>query len=281
MILIENNELQVGINLKGAEMWRVYDKSKNEERLWNGDVTYWSRVSPVLFPNVGRVKNGFTFIDGERYELEQHGFLRDQMFEVENQTGTSVVFCFRSDGKFLNVYPYDFEARLSYELKGKTLDVVWDIKNLSDKTMFYSIGGHPAFMMDVNRSYHFELEGNDVKLLTLEDGHIDKLLDADNNVSVDVNYENFKDDAVIYSNINRVELIDDFGNLHVAVDCEGFDFVGLWGNTKHGHMSPFVCIEPWLGITDDVNSDNIFHNKRGIRSILSGEVDHNLYTIHF
>ncbi|WZU00881.1 hypothetical protein MGH68_15460 [Erysipelothrix sp. D19-032] len=37
--------------------------------MWRGDAKYWGRVSPVLFPIVGRVKDGFYVYDGQKYEL--------------------------------------------------------------------------------------------------------------------------------------------------------------------------------------------------------------------
>lgn len=281
MITLENDVLCLEIAEQGAELVRVFDKRTNRERVWDANDTYWSRVSPVLFPIVGRVKDGYTLIDGKRYDLTQHGFLRDQLFTVELENETAATLVHTSDSKFLDIYPFEFEVRLGYELKENQLVVKWEVENVGEKTMYYCIGGHPAFMMESGRNYHFRLQGKEVSFVSLEEGHVSKLTPVEEIPLIDVNYENFKNDATIYSNIDVVELINDENVVDVRVECYGFDFVGLWGNTKHGHMSPFVCIEPWLGITDDVDSNHEFVNKRGIRSVEVSKIDSNQYTIIF
>lgn len=51
---LENACLCVEIAEKGAELTRIFNKKTGAEILWNGDPQFWSRHSPVLFPNVGK-----------------------------------------------------------------------------------------------------------------------------------------------------------------------------------------------------------------------------------
>ena len=50
-----------------------------------------------------------------------------------------------SNEEMKEVYPYDFELHISYQLRGKELEVEWQVKNRTAETMYFTIGGHPAF----------------------------------------------------------------------------------------------------------------------------------------
>ena len=54
---LENMNLKVTINQKGAEVSRVLSKEKGTEYMWNADSAYWNRTAPVLFPIVGSLKD--------------------------------------------------------------------------------------------------------------------------------------------------------------------------------------------------------------------------------
>lgn len=42
--------------------------------------------------------------------------------------------------------------KLGYKLKGNSVEVCWQVENPSDKTMFFAIGGHPAFNCPVKEN---------------------------------------------------------------------------------------------------------------------------------
>lgn len=282
MHTIENDLLRVSVKLAGAELVEVFDKHRNQNRMWSGSDSYWGKVSPVLFPIVGRVKDNYTYINGERYEFTQHGFLRDQVFELESIDASRLVMLYESKGRHKASYPFEFEIRISYELQGNTVAINWDVKNLSDTTMLYSIGGHPAFSINPEDDNFFEMSGTkESSLIRLDQAHVSTFEPVSQPITVDVTYDNLKNDAIIYSNIDKVVLKNSTNDAQVIVECEGFDFVGLWANTKHGHMPPFVCIEPWLGITDDIDSDHQFENKRGIRKLSPLSTEKTGYKVEF
>ena len=70
--------IEISVNEKGAELVSI--KFNGEEKIHNGK-EFWNRHSPVLFPIVGKLKDGKTLIDGVEYEMEQHGFARNMNFE--------------------------------------------------------------------------------------------------------------------------------------------------------------------------------------------------------
>ena len=108
--VIENEWLKVEIASEGAEVRTVKHKKSGLDYMWTGDSAYWGRVSPVLFPIVGRLKEDRYQINDQSYEMTQHGFLRDVIFDLDNQTTTNISFVVESAGRFIDVYPYEFKA---------------------------------------------------------------------------------------------------------------------------------------------------------------------------
>ena len=49
-----------------------------------------------------------------------------------------------STDEMKEVYPFDFELYISYRLKKNVIEVEWGIKNPSEETIYFTIGGHPA-----------------------------------------------------------------------------------------------------------------------------------------
>ena len=70
--------LEIETSKKGAELISV--KLNGFEKMHDGE-SFWNRHSPVLFPIVGKLKDGKTSIEGKTYEMGQHGFARDMEFE--------------------------------------------------------------------------------------------------------------------------------------------------------------------------------------------------------
>ena len=91
-IRLENEQIEVTVNIHGAELRSLKSKADGQEYLWNADAKYWGRTSPVLFPFVGGVKNKVYRYEGKEYPMNQHGFARDMEFAVDVQTATEAWF---------------------------------------------------------------------------------------------------------------------------------------------------------------------------------------------
>ncbi|NLW14786.1 MAG: hypothetical protein GX038_00785 [Erysipelothrix sp.] len=65
-MILENNYLKVEINQKGAEVIGMYDKNKSKSLMWSGEMPWWGRVSPVLFPIVGGLNNNTLIHEGKK-----------------------------------------------------------------------------------------------------------------------------------------------------------------------------------------------------------------------
>lgn len=120
MYTIENTELSILINSAGAELNSIFCKSTGQEYLWNGDVNFWGKRSPVLFPIVGTLKNNAYFFNDKRYELGRHGFARDKYFQVSDQTDSSITFSLQDDETTFPVFPFHFVFSIIYAITKKS-----------------------------------------------------------------------------------------------------------------------------------------------------------------
>jgi galactose mutarotase-like enzyme len=75
---------------------------------------------------------------------------------------------------------------------------------------------------------------------------------------------------------NKVSLKSRKNNKSVTVDYTGFQYLALWGKGIDVNM---VCIEPWFGIADTVDSTGDITKKRGIRELEVNDIFKCLYSI--
>lgn len=291
MIILENEELKVSIATSGAELREVIGKKTGLRYMWNGDSTYWGRVSPVLFPIVGRLKKDQYKLNGKSYHLSQHGFLRDVEFSVQEQDADHVSFVFESSDAFLDVYPYRFQAVIHYTLNEQSVNVRWEIHNMQGETMYFSIGAHPAFNVpltseDKAADYTLNFTKAPDKRVTqyeLVESLVKEKESVESIEPISIQASLFKNDAFIYSHIDRVSLTSNQTGHGVDVDLTGFPFVGIWSsyNQSQGTMAPFVCIEPWYGIADTVDTTGKLDEKMGVNKLEKGGRFEADYTITF
>ncbi|WHY75449.1 aldose 1-epimerase family protein [Neobacillus sp. WH10] len=275
MIVIENDWLKVEISHNGAEVRKVKHKKSGLDYMWTGDPAYWGRVSPVLFPIVGRLKEDRYQLNGKTYEMSQHGFLRDVEFKVDEQTTTDVSFRYESGGRYLHVYPFDFKAIIRYTLNEDNLVVHWEIVNETKEEMYFSIGAHPAFRIPLlenenieDYSLHIIPAANKNEMeYEIENSLIREKGMANDLLTIPLTDSLFANDALIYSNIDQVTLASNKSNHGVEVRFEGFPFVGIWSKYTDGKIAPFVCIEPWYGIADTYNTTGNLKEKFGINRL--------------
>lgn len=57
-IELKNSDLKIMVRSKGAELRLLRELKDGTDYLWNGDPLWWKYCSPILFPIVGKVKNG-------------------------------------------------------------------------------------------------------------------------------------------------------------------------------------------------------------------------------
>lgn len=273
----QNKRNRAQISLQGAEVVKLTRTNTPNELipvLWNVDEQFWNRVSPILFPLVGKVKNNQYQVDGTMYSLPQHGFARNVQFECVESTEDSCILKLKNSTESLTIFPFEFELIVEYKLENEQLFVRNTVTNPSpSKSLFYSIGAHPGFQLNFPLSdYHIELEnvqGAPIKgnfslnryLIKngLYTGETENLTFV--NGKLKLNNDLFSSDAIVFKNedIGGVSIFRGT-ELLVNLKCQHAPYWGIW--TKPG--APFLCLEPWDGIADHQDHDYNFLKKEGI-----------------
>src|SRR5690606_19802984 len=106
---LENQNLKIAVDCKGAELKSVFDKSNNTELLWQANPEFWGKSSPVLFSIVGTLKNGIYIYDEKEYKLPRHGFARDFNFKLEEVSESQLILSLESSSETLQLYPFVFK----------------------------------------------------------------------------------------------------------------------------------------------------------------------------
>lgn len=268
MIVLLNNKLSISIDAQGAELKSILYVKDNTELLWQGDSAFWARNAPVLFPIVGKLKHDGFMYDNQFYQLLQHGFARDCLFEVAQQSSTAVTFLLKANEITVMKYPFLFELELSYTLKDEQIEVKYNVKNTDIKAFPFSIGGHPGFNVpfythEKAEDYFLQFEQQRYQLTELENGlrkTTKKELSLSNS-ELQLTPTLFDADALVFENsqINKVKLYSKNHPLSISLQCQNWTHFGIW--SKKGDLK-FVCLEPWMGVADSVNAtDNIFEKE--------------------
>ena len=147
---IYNDDFDVIIDSKGCEIISVVRKQDSKQYIWNGNPDAWKRHTPVLFPLVGRYKNDTSVYKGKEYHMTQHGFARDSEFSLVHKEDNVIIMKLISSEETKQKYPFDFELMITHRLSGNNISTIWEVKNTGDDVMYFSIGGHPAFVCGDN-----------------------------------------------------------------------------------------------------------------------------------
>ena len=275
---IENEKLKVIASQKGAELQSIRQMAQNMEYLWQGDPKHWGRRAPVLFPIVGKLKEDIYTFEGKEYRLGQHGFARDQTFELVERSAHHLMYHLKANDETRKSYPFDFELSITYTLQNNRLTVSYMVENPADEDLFFSIGAHPAFNCPLRSGekrsdYTLSFEENEsIERQLIEEGirvgkRVSVLEDANELAITD---HLFDRDALIFDNLRSSQLSLCIGaEPIVTVIFDEFDYLGIWSKSAE---SPFICIEPWLGIADHQTHSGDLKRKEGIIELKAKEV---------
>lgn len=287
MYILKNDQLEIGIQHNGAELCSIKNLKNNKEYMWQADPEIWGSHAPNLFPVIGALKGNQIKYEGKFYDMPRHGFIRhNENLEVKNQTETSITFSIKSNEELRKIYPFEFEFELSFTLKDKSVKVNHLVKNMDTKSIYFQIGGHPAFNAplfegETYEDYYLEFD-QDLTLETYLLGESGLVSDntktiIENSDRIQLTKDLFNNDALIFKNITskNVSLKSKNHGSILSVSYDDFKNLGVWA--KPG--APYVCIEPWLGIADVESTDQNFKTKEGIIELETGKDYSATYTI--
>jgi galactose mutarotase-like enzyme len=276
---IKNSNLTAVIKHFGAELCSLKDNS-NTEYIWDGNPEFWGKHSPILFPIVGTFKNNSYQYNDTEYKLSRHGFAREMNFELIDKQENSATFSLTSTDETLQRYPFDFELHLIYTLENTSLKIEYKVINKGKSKMPFSIGAHPAFDLPNNfENYSLEFEKEEpLEFYLLEDGLISN---TTNKIQLDkkqlqLNYKLFENDALVFKKLpsKSITILENSKPL-LKVSYEDFPNLGIWTPPN----APFICIEPWFGYSDTVDTFGNLFEKEGIQILDSDETFKSQFSI--
>ena len=280
MYSIQNKNIKISIKEIGAELSSIVSLKNNKEYLWRGDASFWGGQAPILFPFVGRLKDDVFIANGKEYSQKQHGFFRrSNAIKLIEKTNTKLTFSIKHSEETLDVYPYEFEFKTSYELIDNNVVIHHYVENLGENSMYFSLGEHPAFncsLIDQNKSYEecsliFEKTETDATWNLNKDGLFDNTTTEvlNNTDTLHLNSNSFDNDALVFKKLksNKITLANKSEGSLITVAFEDFPYLGIWSKPN----APFVCIEPWLGVADSADTNQKIEEKEAIINLARNE----------
>lgn len=281
MVILDNKKIRLEISEKGAEIRRC--TVNGEERFYDGNPEFWTGVAPVLFPVCSGLKDGKFTIENKSYNLKKHGFAKDMDFTVEEKGSAYAVFLLRSTPETLESYPWEFEFRIRYTLNDESINVKYDIKNLSDSIMYAGLGSHEAYSCPEGiEDYDLIFEKKEtLNNHRLEGSYITRetetvLFESD---TLPLYYKYFSVDALIFTNLKSrfVTLRNRKNGKSVSVSFPDCPYLLIW--TKPD--APYVCIEPWTNCPPFEDDSYDISAKVGMAAIKPNENYINTHTVYF
>jgi len=283
---IESDLISATIDEKGAELISLYSKRQKQEYLWQGNPDIWGGQAPVLFPIVGRLKDGAYTYKGKSYKMSPHGFVSNAPFVTKGAPDSSITFTYEDTAQTRAIYPFSFKLSVIFSVQWNVLETIYQVENRTKGPMYFSCGSHEGYICPRYEDESFEdyfLEfGQDATYQSLTVSENGLLCEPhyaviENGKRLPLHYGLFKNDSLVLTNIptNTVTLASTKSKNKIVIDYEEAPNLVLW--TKPN--APYICIEPWDGLPDFEGSDGDITNKPGILRLEEGETYNWRHTI--
>ncbi len=245
-------------------LWRVQDQDifyLDTERFRDPALSVRGGI-PLLFPICGNLPDDTYTLNGQTYQLKQHGFARNLPWEVTDQSthdGASLTVSLKSSEQTRAVYPFDFELSFIYTLKDNTLEQRYRHTNLSDQPMPFATGIHPYFLVKDKSQLAFNLPSTQYKAkgentVQTFSGQFDFEQDE-----IDIAFFNLSQQSAVVTDLSR--------KLKLTLDYDqNYSTLVFW--TVKG--KDFYCLEPWSAPRNALNTGD---------ALLSAEPGETLETV--
>jgi galactose mutarotase-like enzyme len=241
-----------------ATLWSIANQDVfylDRERFKSPDLSVRGG-NPILFPLCGNLPDNKYIVDGKSYEIKQHGFARELSWQVADQNtddGASLSLILESNQQTKQVYPFDFQLIFTYLLKGNSLKILQEYKNLDTKEMPFSAGFHPYFLCGNKNELELVIpsqnyQDNKTKQVNAFKGKFDFELEE-----IDYAFGNLSNSST--------SALDKDRRLKLSIEYDAFTtWLVFW--TVKG--KEFFCLEPWSATRNAFNTgDNLTRLKPG------------------
>ncbi len=287
-VTIASAQLTVSIDTLGAQLTSV-KTAAGTELLWQADPAIWGRHAPILFPIIGRLRDGRYTVHGREYAISQHGFARDKAFTLLEQGESWAVFQLEEDAETLAKYPFSFQLQVRYDLEGASLTKTHTVVNRSGETMYYELGAHDGFRTTLfagerMEDYYIQFPGQgEIHPYGMnEKGHftLPKLTYPLEGDRMPMPPRVFGLDTVTLDDlaVREVTLANGRNPIRLTVAFEQFPYLGIWTQTSPEYTH-YVCIEPWSTLPEAEFTSSALEEKPGIRALAPGQSEALAYTV--
>jgi len=281
---LENDLLKISVNSLGAELWHIICNQTGTDYLWQGrecianfnndarplpesTPLFWQGRSPILFPIVGRLKNGTCNYYGKKMNIDLHGFAQTNEFDVASEPG-KLIFSLKDNPVTRQIYPFEFMLKVIFTLENNRLCTEYCVSNTSDTVdLVFGIGGHPGFVLPHTQFSDYFLEFENCSHISSTVVSPNGLLEDDTSridlidSRLPLSYELFsKYDTILLVDtpVKKVSLksMQHKNGITVGFDAE---HLAIWAQQG----APFVCLEPWDGLPDFESTCGDFAKKVG------------------
>lgn len=268
MYKIHNDIFCLSIKERGAELEEVSIHGINI--LWKGK-ELWNAQSPLLFPVIGSLKDGYYLYNQQKYVLNPHGFIKDQVFDIVEKTSNSITLKSSYTEETYKVYPFIFEFYITYTLLFNKIKISIEIKNLEQKTIYFSLGLHPG----LDYAGLKELIGEDLYLQMNVQQEVQAILfdpvymknTYPTKLSPSVKLSEFSKEliekrTICYQGVQEIELGAETKKIKIK---HSMPFTAFWQSRPEDPK--FICVEPWYGLPDECITTHQLEKKKEIISL--------------
>jgi len=272
-VTLSAGDATFGVRALGAEpvSWRVAGR----ELLWSGGEA-WPRSSPVLFPIVGRAREGRIRVGDRTYPIGVHGFAAGETFSVAAQTDSRVTFVLCDGPSTRSHYPFAFRLEVSYRLAASAVSIGLTVANTGDTPMPFAIGLHPGFRWPFAapgpEGHAVEFEHAEATSVPVIDGN-GLFTNALRPLAFDgrrlpLSGEVLAREALCFldANSRRLRFVSPSGAA-IGVETEDFPHIALWSRPP----APFLCVECWTGYGDPQDFTGELAQKPSMRILAPGD----------
>mgnify|MGYP001161914693 CR=1 FL=1 len=200
--------------------------------------------NPVLFPICGQLADTSYEWNGRTYRMANHGVARTSPWEVAGTSTdgeASITLRLTSNESTLLSYPFPFELLFTYALKDGQLHIRQQYANTGTEAMPFYAGFHPYFSIDGSKSIAYESDAT--KLLDYNDNEVKPFTGV-------VDLEELVESVCLLDAAQREIAFPVAGGARVKLSYDDvFKYVVLWSVKDR----PFVCVEPWMAMTGELN----------------------------
>lgn len=268
---IKNDRFELSVSTRGAEIESL--AVDFVEIMWQRN-DLWNAQSPILFPIVGSLKDEYYEFKGKTYHLPCHGFAKDMEYEIEEQGTNYIVLSTKYTENTLEMYPFQFLLKIRYDVLENGIHISFMVENLDSKEMPFCLGFHPGFSYAglkqvLGDNIHLDFYNSKAKKMLFSPTYIqqEKPIGLSSISLTDFSKILVKERTICYQGITSFELK---ANKKKMIIRNEMPYISFW--QKQPENPRFICIEPWEGHPDWIDTDHKLEGKKQYYTIQPNQI---------